>query len=473
MLIGREQEQKRLLEALNSNEPQFIAVYGRRRVGKTYLVRQTLKSKLLFEHSGLAQSDKSGQLEAWKSSLTDSGMKNAETPSTWIEAFDMLKSLIKSSRRRRKVIFIDELPWLDTPRSGFIAALEHFWNGWASARDDVMLVVCGSATSWIINKLINNYGGLHNRVTGKIHLKPFTLHECELYLKSRHIAMRRYSILECYMILGGIPYYWSFLRQGESLSQNIDRMCFNADGELFSEFNSLYASLFRNPQPYISIVTILASKRVGLTREQIANEAATANNGMLTQVLQDLEYCGFIRKYSQPGLNVRNCVYQLIDPYTIFYFQFIARNIHHDKNYWSNMLESPTYHAWCGLAFERVSMLHVEQIKAALGIAGVASVAYAWSTPATADGRRGAQVDMIIDRNDNVINLCECKFSKQEYSLTHEDESSIANKVERVSELTSKHKSIHVTLITTFGVARNSYSDIFQRVITAEDLFMP
>ena len=471
MLIGREQEQKRLLEAFNSKEPQFIAVYGRRRVGKTYLVRETLKNKFLFEHSGLAQSDMSSQLEAWKSSLVESGMKDAEIPATWIEAFDMLKSLIKSSRRRRKVIFIDELPWLDTPRSGFIAALEHFWNGWASGRDDVMLVVCGSATSWIINKLINNYGGLHNRVTGKIHLKPFTLHECELYLKSRHIAMRRYSILECYMILGGIPYYWSFLKQGESLSQNIDRMCFNPDGELFNEFNSLYASLFRNPQPYISIVTVLASKRVGLTREQIANELPIANNGMLTQVLQDLEYCGFIRKYSQPSMKVKKSIYQLMDPYTIFYFQFIAHNIHHDKNYWSNMLESSTHHAWSGLAFERVSMLHVEQIKSALGIAGVATMAYAWSAPSTSDGRRGAQVDIIIDRNDNVINLCECKFSKQEYSLTHEDEMSIANKVERVAEVSSKHKSIHVVLVTTFGVVNNAYIDVVQCVITAKDLF--
>ena len=473
MLIGREQEQQRLLEAFNSNEPQFIAVYGRRRVGKTYLVRETLKNKFVFEHSGLAQSDRSSQFEAWKSALSESGLKNAKIPATWIEAFDMLKMLIKSSRRRRKVIFIDELPWLDTPRSGFIAALEHFWNGWASGRNDIMLVVCGSATSWIINNLINNYGGLHNRVTGKIHLKPFTLHECELYLKGRHIAMRRYSILECYMILGGIPYYWSFLKQGESLSQNIDRMCFNPDGELYNEFHSLYASLFRNPQPYISIVTTLASKRVGLTREQIAKEAAIASNGMLTQVLQDLEYCGFIRKYTQPSMHVNNCIYQLIDPYTIFYFQFIAHNIHHDKNYWSNTLESSTHRAWCGMAFERVCMLHVEQIKAALGIAGVASVAYAWSAPATNDGRRGVQVDIIIDRNDNVITLCECKFSKPEYSLTLEDDMSIANKVERVAQVSAKHKSIHVTLITTFGIANNAYFNSIQRVITAEDLFKP
>lgn len=471
MLIGREKEQKQLLDAYKSSEPQFIAVYGRRRVGKTYLVRETLRNKFLFEHSGLAQSERSSQLETWRSSLVDGGMEGAKIPATWIEAFDMLKTLIKSSRKRRKVIFIDELPWLDTPRSGFIAALEHFWNGWASGRSDVLLVVCGSATSWIINKLINNYGGLHNRVTGKIHLKPFTLHECELYLKSRHIVMKRYSILECYMILGGIPYYWSFLKQGESLSQNIDRMCFDPDGELINEFNALYASLFRNPQPYISTVTILATKRVGLTREQIVREGSIANNGMLTQVLQDLEYCSFVRKYSQPSMKVKNCTYQLIDPYTIFYFQFIAKNVHNDKNYWSNMLESPTHRSWSGLAFERVCMLHIEQIKAALGISGVASVAYAWTAPATSDGRRGAQVDIIIDRNDNVINLCECKFSKQEYSLTNEDDMSIANKVERVAEVSPKHKSIHVTLITTFGVANNAYIDSIQRIIVAEDLF--
>lgn len=471
MLIGREKEKNILLEALSAKSSQFVAVYGRRRVGKTYLVRETLKKHFVFEHTGLAEGSREDQLESWQSSLRAYGLRNASRAKTWIEAFDQLKLIIKASRRTRKVVFIDEIPWLETPRSRFMAALEHFWNGWASERTDVVLVVCGSASSWIVGRLINNYGGLHNRLTAKIYLQPFSLRECEQYLKSRHIAMNRYSIIECYMILGGIPYYWSFIKPGLSVAQNIDQLCFDPVGQLVGEYRALYASLFRNPAPYMVVVAALASRRIGLTREQIVAATQIANNGMLTQVLDNLIYCGFVRKYYQPDCRRKNAIYQLIDPFTIFHLQFMAKNSQQDIHYWTNKLESPERHAWNGLAFERVCIMHVEQIKRALNIAGVASSAYAWIAPPTEDGRRGAQVDLLIDRDDNVINLCECKFSRQPYLLTLGDEQNLANKIERVSQDVAKHKSIHTTLVAPYGVEKNAYSDVIQSVVSADDLF--
>ena len=239
MIIGREKEIERLTEAYESDMPQFVAVYGRRRVGKTFLIRETFKGKLLFQHSGLANSDKKQQLQAWVDSLKDAGVKITDFPKSWIDAFSLLKRLINNSKKKKKVIFIDELPWIDTQHSGFLSALEYFWNAWASARNDVMLIVCGSATSWIINKLIRNHGGLHNRVTMRIKLSPFSLHECALFSDSNHLNLTQRQILEHYMVLGGIPFYWSFLEKGRSAAQNINAL-FAADGVLSDEFIELY-----------------------------------------------------------------------------------------------------------------------------------------------------------------------------------------------------------------------------------------
>ena len=318
MIIGRDKEQQELREAYFSEESKFVAVYGRRRVGKTYLVRQTFKDSLTFSHSGQAKGALAEQLFGWKSSLKDAGYDVTKSPSSWLEAFDMLKDLIRKSEEKKKVVFIDEMPWLDTPRSNFVNALEFFWNGWASGRDDVLLIVCGSATSWIVNKLFRNHGGLHNRVTNKIYLQPFTLHECELYMQQRGLSLTRYDIIEGYMILGGIPFYWSFLEKGKSLAQNIDSLIFAEDGKLRYEFSELYNSLFRNPDNYIKVVLALGQCQSGLTREEIINKCGMASSGTLTTVIEDLENCGFIRKVAAFGRKSQQS-YMLIDNYTLFY----------------------------------------------------------------------------------------------------------------------------------------------------------
>lgn len=470
MLIGRETEQQRLLQAVSEEDSMFIALYGRRRVGKTYLVRETFGNNFTFYHTGLAKSPMKKQLAAWRLSLREYGLKKASMPHTWLDAFEALKEIIRQSVESKKIIFIDELPWMDTQRSGFIPALENFWNGCASARKDVVLIVCGSATSWIIKKILKNKGGLHNRVNTKIHLQPFTLNECERYAVHRKLGMNRRQLTECYMIMGGIPFYWSKLERRLSLTQNIDNLFFNLDGELHEEFDALYASLFKNPEPYITIVQTLGSKRVGMTRDELINEARLQDNGRFSEILKDLEACGFIRKYTNFALKTKNAVFQLIDSYTLFYYRFIQQNTGGDEYYWSRQTGSPIYYNWCGLAFERVCLLHITQIKKALSIFGTISRVCSWYRPGTSE-KKGAQIDLLIDRDDNVIDICEMKYTKQPYEMTSEEDQKIQKRRATFIDETGTNKSVHLILVAANGVKNNSYSDEFQSIVTIDALF--
>lgn len=470
MLIGRKEEQQILRSAVQSENSEFVAVYGRRRVGKTYLIRETFGYKFTFQHTGLAKGNTKEQLFSFAISLRDAGYDDCPIPKSWLEAFSLLSTYLKNSTDEKKIVFLDELPWMDTARSNFISAFEHFWNGWASARKDIVLIICGSATSWIINKVINDHGGLHNRVTKQIALQPFTLKECEMFAKSKGLEMSRYQLAECYMVLGGIPYYWSLLEKGLSLAQNIDKIIFAKNGKLSNEFNQLYASLFKSPEQYIDIVTALGKKKAGMTREEIIAATDMYSSGTLSKVLDELEYCGFIRKYNGFDKKSKQAIYQLIDNYTLFYFKFIQQNENNDEHFWSASIDSAMHRAWSGLAFERLCMAHTQQIKAALGIAGVLSNVYSWRKEAdeTSDG---AQIDLLIDRKDQVINLCEMKYSLSEYAIDAEYEQKLRNKKSAFINATNTRKAVHLTMVTTFGIKANAHSGIVQNEITLEDLF--
>ena len=457
-----------MLDAFESEDSEFVAVYGRRRVGKTYLIRETFDYKFTFQHSGLANSTRAKQLKAWRSSLGEYGFKVKRNPTNWMDAFALLKELIKNSDEPKKVVFIDELPWMDTRSSGLIPALENFWNSWASARKDVLLIICGSATSWIINKIVKNRGGLHNRVDCKIPLRPFTLRECELYMKSRKVNLSRRQLTEGYMIMGGIPFYWKAMQKGLSLAQNIDRNFFSEDGEFYEEFDALYASLFKKPDSYIKIVSLLSCKRSGLTRNELIKSGGFVDNGTFGQMLKDLESCGFIRSYAAPGKEKKDALFQLMDPFTIFYYEFICGNSRRDAQQWSHSLNTVTYKTWCGLSFERVCLLHAEQIKQALGISGVISGVYSWRSAASSPG---AQVDMVIDRSDDVVDLCEMKYTAAPLQMTSADADDFRRKAEVFATETGTGKAIHSVLVSACGVVRNEYSDELQRVLTLEDLF--
>ncbi len=472
MLLGRNQERDVLREAYDSDEADFVVVYGRRRVGKTFLVRETFDNRFTFYHTGLHNVSTRHQLREFKSSLMLSGYK-AATPKTWFEAFGQLSEMIRLSADAKKVIFIDEMPWMDAPHSNFVAALEHFWNGFASARSDVLLIVCGSATSWIVRNIFRNRGGLYNRVTKRIHLHPFSLYSCEQYAEARSLGMTRRQVLTAYMILGGVPYYWSMLKKGLSLDQNIDLLCFNQDGMLRHEFAEMFESLFNSPEPYVSVITALATRRIGMTRKELAQEAGLSNNGRLTQIIENLIQCDFVEKYYNFGNKENNSVVRLVDNYILFYFRFMRGDTSHDENYWTHNIDKPAINIWRGLAFEQVCMSHVKQIKQKLGIAGVATSVGTWHATSRDGNGAGAQIDLLIDRADGVINVCEIKYSKAEYTITSDYSEKLQWKCSRFAASTRTNKAIHLTMITTCGLERNRYAnEVFAQVL-AEDLFEP
>ncbi|MBQ9328525.1 MAG: ATP-binding protein [Solobacterium sp.] len=471
MLIGREHEIQVLEEAYQAQESQFIAVYGRRRVGKTYLIRESLNSKITFQHSGYYGGKLSDELFEFCSSLREYGLTEFSRPKNWLEAFELLKELIRTSPHEKKVIFLDELSWMDTSGSDFLMALEGFWNGWASARKDVLLIVCGSVTSWMLNNIIHNKGGLYNRLSYRIHLQSFTLKECEEYIQSRNIIMNRHQILECYMIMGGIPYYWSFLQKGLSLPQNIDRLFFAKDAMLEDEFNHLYAALFKKPDAYIKIVAALGKKKAGMTREELLAATHLADSGNFTTKLEELESCGFIRRYQRYGMKERQAIFQLIDNFTLFYYKFLE-NKPTDEHFWTNQINTPSVNAWCGIAFERVCLQHVFQMKQALGISGVLSESYSWACKADSEkGIHGSQIDLMIVRKDQIINLCEMKFSRRTFTITQDVADEIRHKSLDFLSVTNSRYAIHPVMVTPYGISDNSYAGDIQKVITTKDLF--
>lgn len=471
MLVGRQKELEILNKAALDDKSHFIAIYGRRRIGKTYLVREAYNYSFTFSHAGLSNGNTKEQLYAFFSSLKDAGLKIKRQPKNWLEAFDYLKDLIKQSTEKKKIIFLDELSWMDTARSDLMMALESFWNGFASARKDVVLIVCASATSWILSKVIHNKGGLYNRLTEQIHLEPFELNECLNYVSKNILCLNKEQILQFYMIFGGVPYYWDFIKKEYSLVQNIDNMLFKKDAPLKDEYQYLYASIFRNPESYLKIIEVLANKKIGLTRDEIIKETGIGNTGALSNKLEELEVCGFIRKYNTLGNKKKNALYQLTDPYTLFYHQFL-KNYPSDEHFWANQINTPKINTWMGLAFERLCFSHIKQIKKKLGISSVLTEVYSWKTNADLDkGLIGSQIDMLIVRKDQVINLCEIKYSNSQYVIDKETDLKIKNKINDFIKASKTKYAIMPTLITTYGLVENSYSSIINYVVSMEDLF--
>ena len=479
ILIGRHKELKDLREWGNSERSEFIVVYGRRRVGKTFLVKQAFKNDFTFHFSGSYATPRKEQLLRFALALREqSGDMECPVPQNWTMAFHYLKKLIEQKKRKKKIIFLDELPWLDTPKSGFISALENFWNDWCLWRNDIKLVICGSATSWIINKVIKNKGGLHNRLTHSIQLQPFDLKECEEYFKAYGFAFTRMQIAECYMTMGGIPYYYSLMNKGESLAENIDHLFFSQNAPLKNEFKELYAALFTNSQNYISVINALGKKGLGLTRRQILETSGLANNGDFSKILEDLELCGFIRAYlpfeketgrkNRSTRMKRDTLFQLIDFYTLFYLKFQREHKTYNDRFWSSMANTPALNSWRGITFEMLCLNHMRQIKRALGIGDVASEVCSWIGK-TND--RKVQIDMLINRKDQTVNLCEMKFYNRDFTIDKAYAEELQEKVDIFRESTKTHKAILLTLITTKGLHKNEYSDVVQRLVTLDALF--
>ncbi|MDR1800779.1 MAG: ATP-binding protein [Lachnospiraceae bacterium] len=470
-MIGRKREIALLKKYENSVEPEFIVVYGRRRVGKTYLIKELFEDRFFFYATGVLKANMAEQLKQFEESLREFGIENKDGVNidTWMKAFELLKNGIKKAgNQQRKVIFIDEMPWMDTPKSGFLTALDYFWNGFASSRKDVLLIACGSATSWMTKKVLMDTGGLHNRVTGKIGLKPFNLSECEQYFESRNIVIDRRDIVESHMVFGGIPYYLRYWEGMYSVAQNVDMMVFYENAPLNNEFNALYSSLFKNKESVITVVQALAKKKKGLTREELIAATKMADGGTLTGILSDLELSGFIRKYAVFPGKTRGSLYQLTDPFSLFYFSFIHGNLGRNEHFWCDLLETPSLNTWRGYAFEQVCLRHIDEIKAALGVSSVGMSVFAWKSEKSSPG---AQIDLVLDRKDSIVNLCEIKFAKYEYEITKGYRENLANKVKAFQTETKTRKNTHITFISTYGVKQNAHSNAVQSQVVLNDLF--
>lgn len=474
-MVGRTKEIKELEKLYSSGRAELVAVYGRRRVGKTYLVDETFGDRLTFRHAGLSPEggETKGllreQLAQFAHSLELFGMKEPGVPSSWMDAFFLLEKFLQDrDDGTRQVVFLDELPWLDTPRSGFMRAFEGFWNNWGCHRKNLMVIVCGSANSWIQDKLINNHGGLYNRVTHEIKLSPFTLGECEEFYRQAGVRLSRYDIVQSYMILGGIPFYMGYLDGELSLAQNVDELFFAHEARLGGEFDRLFASLFTNPEAAKAIVRILSSRGGGYTRAEVVSKLGVSDGGGLSRTMKALIASDFVRKYVPFGCGKREERYMLVDPFCKFWLHFLDGGRISDSHYWRNNLNAQQVVTWRGIAFEGVCLAHVEQIKKALGVAGVASQNSAW---VARGGESGTQIDLVISRADNVANMCEMKFYSGDFEVDKGYYKTLLNRQEVLTRMVPAKTVVRSTLVTTFGLAHNEYSGAFSNVITMDDLF--
>lgn len=456
-VIGRKNEIETLDRVYASNKSEFIILYGRRRVGKTFLVNQRFGEHFTFRMTALANATVEQQLVNFHAALKAAAPKLAKKPhpTNWFEAFQLIIKLASENKHARKVIFFDELPWFDGYASDFLQALEHFWNSWASLRSDVLLIGCGSAASWMLNEIVHNRGGLHNRITERIALQPFTLAETEQFLRSKGAVYDRYQLLELYMAMGGIPYYLENVQVNRSIAQNIDRMFFTPGGILNVEYDNLYRSLFQKYEQHVAVIEALIQKSKGLVRKDLLALAGLPNGGNTSEVLDELEQSGFIRRYYPFGKAKRAVFYQLVDPFSLFYLTFVKASKAEGQGSWLSQFKSPKWRTWSGYAFEYICRSHVDAIKKHLGISGVYAEVSAWKSR---DSEKGAQIDLIIDRNDRVINICEIKFSVDKYTITKAYAENLRNKLSAFRTETGTNKTLFLTMITTFGLTPNEYS---------------
>ena len=470
-LIGRVAEVQELMRCFNSPRSEFAIVYGRRRIGKTFLVNSVFAGKFTFVFTGSHKAPKSRQLELFaKALMRFGGLSYMPVVDSWYHAFDALELMIENmGTNEKKVLFFDEMPWIDTYNSEFVSAFEDFWNTWAALRDDVFMIASGSATSWMVNNIVDNQGGLHNRVTSSIYLRPFSLTECEMYLREHQCSWDRYAIVQCYMCLGGVPFYYSLLDYKTDLATNIDDLFFKPKSKLMNEFADLYNVLFTGAEHYVRIVKLLAQHRQGMTRTEIA-KALGVNGGGLTRRLENLENCDFIMHYSQFGSKKKGAIYRLTDYFTLFYLHFIEPAPKGQSQYWRQHMGERAVQVWQGLTFELICLTHVEQIKKGLGIAGVNTTESCWRSQA-AGNEPGAQIDLVIDRADRYVHLCEMKFISSPFTITKDYEELLRERLWLFREKTGTRKSLFTTFVTTFGVKPGLHSCIVDQQLTLDDLF--
>ena len=476
-VIGREYEQKLICNYVDSNKAELIAIYGRRRVGKTFLVKNIFDNKFDFAFTGLYDVTRAVHLSQFQKALELYSGQKIKRPKDWFEAFDALRNYLDTLKKDKIVVFLDEIPWMDTPKSNFLAAFGQFWNDWASTKSNFKLFVCGSATTWMLSKFIGDKGGIYGRVCRSIWLAPFSLRETEQFLKDiKGIEMNRHQLVKAYMVFGGIPYYLDLLIKNTPLDVCIDDLFFRQGAPLRSEFDFLFRSLFKESKIYKNVVKVLSSKLKGLTRQELLEEMKLPDGGTLTEVLDNLIRCDFVRKYTAIGKTERDAMYQLTDLFSLFHIRYVEDHNGQDEHLWSKLSGTGKISSWSGYAFEQVCLHHIPQIKKALGISGIISNVHSWSCKPFIDKNgtpwKGGQIDLLIDRADEVINICEIKYTSDKYDISADYEERLRNRASLFCMVTNTKKAIYHTFITTYGILQNLHSGIVNSEVTMDDFFM-
>lgn len=471
-IVGRKKELEILQEAVSSPTAELIAIYGRRRVGKTFLVKEFFDGKFDFYATGVYEGRQTDELKAFTDALRSQNNPNQPVITDWMEAFRALRDFLSKKRKKKIIVFLDELPWFDIPPGSFLKAFEWFWNSWGSTCQKLKMIVCGSATTWMTDKFISSKGGLFNRTTRRIHLTPFNLYETGKLLKHDNFKWSDKLVLDTYMVFGGIPYYIRMLDKSLSLDSNIDNLFFKENALLKNEYEFILKSLFRNPEYYIRIIDALSTKNRGLTKQEIIKSAKITDNGGLTRALKNLISCDFIRKYNSFGKKEKGAIYQLTDLFLLFHKRFVEDYNGKDDSYWRNMIDNPKRRTWSGIAFEQVALLHLRQIKESLGISGVLTESCAWSYSGD-EFTPGCQIDLLISRRDKVINVCEMKYSTTSFSISKKYAQELSQKLSTFREISDTNDALHLSLVTPYGLKTSPYSYLVNQIITLKDLMKP
>lgn len=479
-IIDRIEECKKLKRLYQSEESEFFALFGRRRVGKTFLIRQFFKEKgFFFEITGSPDASTEEQILNFHDEFCGffNTSDHVKPPKNWSEAFKRLRLALKTIQQEQKMIlFIDELPWLATPHSRFYQALDYNWNRHFSTMSNLVLIVAGSSASWMLSEIINAKGGLHNRLTGHLRLEPFKLAETAEYLASRNIKLPKEQISELYMITGGVPKYLSYLEDGgKSVAQHIHSLCFTPHSPLLTEYYRLYRSLFQKPEQHFALVQALANKRHGMLREELLREAKLSDSGRTNEVINELVESGFLMLVPEIGKKIRNSRYYLCDEFSLFYLNWIEPRKGEllqglEPDFWLKCQASQKYRIWAGYAFELICLKAVDKIKQALGIGAVFATSGYWQS--FDKGKKEAEVDIVIDRADGCINLCEVKFHNSLYEMNQSDAEELRRKKEIFIARTKTRKAVFTTLITKYGAVVNpAYLSIVDNQVTLSQLF--